>query len=82
MTHWLWTIYYRLYSIKYKYRVVAILCPSLVFVYFLTIPDSSHLLSSLSSVLSSEPLNLVPLNPCFHSTTVLLTPSIQEPSSS
>ena len=30
------TIYYRLYGIKYKYRVVAILYPSLVFVYSLT----------------------------------------------
>ena len=35
---------------------------SLVFVYFLTISYPSHLLSSLSSALSSESLTLVPLN--------------------
>ena len=34
------SIYYRLYGIKYKYRVVAILYPSLVFVYSLIIPVS------------------------------------------
>ena len=44
----LWTIYYKLYGIKYKYRVVAILYPSLVFVYFLTI------IVSLSSLVQFE----------------------------
>ena len=38
---------------------------SLVFVYLLTIPNSSLLLSSLSFALSSEPLNLEPLNLAF-----------------
>ena len=79
----LWTIYYRLYGIKYKYRVVAVLYPSLVFVYFSTITKSpSHLLSSLSFALSSKPQTIVPLIPCFHSTTVLLTSSSPELSSS
>ena len=41
---------------------------SLVFIYLLTIPDSSHPLSSLSSALSSKPLILVPLKPCLHRT--------------
>ena len=38
---------------------------SLVFIYFLTIPDSSPPLSSLSFALSSEPLIIVPLKPLF-----------------
>ena len=63
-------VYYRLYGI------------SLVFVSILTILSPSHLLSSLSFVLSSEPLTLASLNLWFHSTTDLLTSSSQEPSSS
>ena len=62
--HMMWTIYYKLYGIKYKYRVVAILYLSLVFVSFLTIQFPSHLLSSLSSVLSSEPLTIESLTLC------------------
>src|ERR1700744_6178750 len=60
----MWTIYYKLYGIKYKYRVVAILYLSLVFVSFLTIQFPSHLLSSLSSALSSEPLTIESLTLC------------------
>ena len=60
----MWTIYYKLYSIQYKYPVVAILYPSLVFVFILTIPIPSHPLSSLSFALSSEPLTIESLNPC------------------
>ena len=46
--HTLWTIYYKLYGIKYKYRVVAMLYLSLVFVYSLTI------LVSLSALVQFE----------------------------
>ena len=49
----LWTIYYKLYGIKYKYRVVAILYLSLVFVYLLTIlvPLSSSVRFELCALL-------------------------------
>ena len=81
--HTLWTIYYKLYGIKYKYRVVAILYLSLVFVYSLTIP-SLLLIScpvwALRSLLKT--LTIVSLNLCLHSTTVPLTLSCPEPSSS
>ena len=80
--HMFRTIYYRLYGIKYKYHVVAVLYPSLVFVFLWTNLVSSHHLSSLSFVLSSEPLYLVSLILCLHSITVVLTLSSQEPSSS
>ena len=60
------TIYYRLYGIKYKYHVVAVLYPQSCIHLSLDNPDSSHLLSSLSSALSSKPLNPVSLNPWFH----------------
>ena len=59
------TIYYRLSSIKYKYHIVAVLysqsciCPLLVQSY------SSHLLSNLGSVPSSE------LCPLYHWTTLI-----------
>ena len=51
--HMLWTIYYKLYGIKYKYRVVAILYLSLVFVYLLTIlvPLSSSVRFELCALL-------------------------------
>ena len=72
----LWTIYYKLYSIKYKYRVVAILYPSLVFVYLLTI------YSSLSPSVQLELCALIWTSahcitePLIHSITVLLTSSM------
>ena len=53
------TIYYRLYGIKYKYHVVAVLYPqSCIHLHLDNSQFPSQLLSSLSSVLSSEPWSL------------------------
>ena len=80
--HTLWTIYYKLYSIKYKYHVVAILYLSLVFIYSLTIPR--FLSSSVQLELCALLWTTVhcATDPLFHSITALLTPSNQEQSSS
>ena len=80
--HTLWTIYYKLYGIKYKYHVVAILYLSLVFIYLLTIPR--FLSSSVQLELCALLWTTVhcTTDPLFHSTTDLLTLSTQEQSSS
>ena len=81
--HTLWPIYYKLYGIKYKYRVVAILY--LQSCIRLSLDNPSIPLISCPVWALRSPLNSLPLNhwpPCSCSTKVLLTPSSPEPSSS
>ena len=67
--HTLWTIYYKLYGIKYKYRVVAILYLQSCIRLLLDNPRIPLILYPVWALRSLlKPLPTVSLNPCFTAT--------------